>query len=134
MKNKKYPAIPTRAYRIRKYIEIKHDNPSLTKQNALRAAGYSESTSRAPSLVEKSQTYRELTQALAHGAGTIVAENLAEYQRRPKTHLSQDQLIDHADKLSRTMSRLVPPEGNKSPIRSIFARVIEDEPKKDVDK
>lgn len=102
-------------------------NTETTKQEAMLQAGYSDSMSKKPSVVEQSDGFKLAMAGIFGGAGNVAMTLLNELQVRDVTKESTKDLVNFFDVMTRAMERIAPKETKPTSedMRSVFSSVID---------
>lgn len=111
--------------KIKNYVQILQDNPSISKKQALMSVGYAESTANNPSMVERTDTFK----AIAEHMGLITAGHVAKISdildKRDFNTLDTKDLVDVYTKLTGTFVKLTPVrEDRANNLKTVYAKVI----------
>jgi len=101
-------------------------NTETTKQEAMLQAGYSDSMSKKPSVVEQSDGFKLAMAGIFAKAGNVGMTILNELQTRDVSKETTKDLVNFFDVMTRAMERIAPKEtkATNDDLGSVFANVI----------
>lgn len=112
----------------RKQARYAHNimNTNLSRGEAMRASGYSESSSEHPARIENTDGFKLAMAKQAFEAGNIASGIMHEIQVRGFKEYDPKQLFNALDVISKAFERFTPKESKATNgVRSVFANVID---------
>lgn len=123
-----YMSIIQASQKQRKYAFNRMNNET-TKGEAMLDAGYSETMSKKPSVIEASKGFHHAMATLASESGNVAMRLMHEMQARDLTEVPLDQLVSSLNTIANAWDKFVPKQA-KEPIQDndlkrVFSRVID---------